>query len=196
MSLAAEGSRPLHRIHTVHALPRLQPRGFRPHWRSRPPTRIRQDVSIDAGADVVAMAIAWLTQLRRTVVPLAPVELAATGAPAEAIEEPPATPVVAAGAAGVGAASRLARRAARGGVFAAMRATRFARAVVARPRQRRSLRPSAAVRAVYRRPAAACRQVERSQARDDASSHQHPDSPFNEPPRTDRRLLVGYRRGG
>lgn len=60
------------------------------------------------------MAITKLAELRRAVVPLAPIELAAAGAAAEAIDQARSAIAVGAAAAGVGAARRLARRSAGG----------------------------------------------------------------------------------
>jgi hypothetical protein len=66
--------------------PTHQPRRIIPNRRPRSAARIRQNVPIDARPCVVAMTVAWLAQLRRTVVPLAPIELAAAGAAAQPIE--------------------------------------------------------------------------------------------------------------
>jgi hypothetical protein len=70
----------------ARGLARLEPRRRIPNRRPRSAARVRQNVPIDARPRVVAMTVAWLAQLRRTVVPLAPVELATAGAAAEPVE--------------------------------------------------------------------------------------------------------------
>lgn len=156
---------------TAHDSPRRQPRRLRPHWRPRPPARIRQDVPIDARTCVVAVAVARLAKLRRAVVPLAPIELAAPGATAQPIDQARSATAVATVAAGVGAARRLVGR-------CAVRAPLLARAIVAGPRERRPMRTRAVISAIDRRPATANRQAKHRQARGDASLNRHPDSPL------------------